>query len=196
MEPTVLFGRRKIYTDEAEITAANVVAVLNKALQTHVVNQNEIEYLWNYYKGDQPILQKTKEIRESINHKIVVNRAYEIVSFFQGYIFGEPIQYTRRGENSTDDIDDLNGYMYLAQKQHEDNRLAMWMLIAGVAARMCLPVEEDECPLSVYTLDPRYSFVVYYNGLGEAPKWESSLLSKTPERRCIAFTPKIPTMRL
>lgn len=168
---TVLFGRKKIFTNKEVIDASNVVEVLDKAMQTHVVNQAEIQYLWDYYKGNQPILHKTKEVRENINEKIVVNRANEITSFYQGYVYGEPIQYTRRGdnENLTSEIDDLNGYMYMANKQNEDSHLGLWILVAGVGVRMILPTEDKDSPLAIHTLDPRYSFVVYRNDLGEPP---------------------------
>lgn len=167
-----MFGRRKIYTDEAVITAANVVEVLNKAMSIHAKNQAEIDYLYKYYKGRQPILDKKKEVRPEINERILVNRAYEIVNFFHGYIFGDEIQYTRRGEDETltQDIDDLNGYMSLAHKPYADSRLGHWMMVAGVGVRMILPTGDNEAPVAVYTLDPRNAFVVYFNGLGESPK--------------------------
>lgn len=57
-ETRALFGRRQIFTDKEEITAENVVSVLEKALRVHSQNQDEIQYLWNYYKGDTPIRQK------------------------------------------------------------------------------------------------------------------------------------------
>ena len=121
METQHMFGRRVIYTDEAVITAENVVDVLTKALYTHNLNKAEIDYLWNYYRGKTPILGKRKEIRESINYKICVNRAHEIVTFKRGYGFGEPIQYIRRGqdESLTKDIDELNAFMFDQNKQAE-----------------------------------------------------------------------------
>ena len=170
-ETKQLFGRRQIFTDEAVITAENVVEVLSKALYVHSLNQSEIQYLWSYYKGETPILKKVKEIRESINHKIWVNRAYEIVTFKRGYGFGEPIQYIRRGqdENLSDDINRLNEYMSLAGKEGSDSRLAEWLYVCGLGMRMVLPGEDAEEPFVIYTLDPRYSFIVRYNGLGEPP---------------------------
>ena len=164
-----MFGRRKIYTDVAEITEANVLAVLEKALTVHTQNQNEIQYLWDYYRGKTPILGKTKEIREAINHKICVNRANEIVAFKLGYGFGEPIQYIRRGqkEDLTNEINELNEYMFQNNKQAEDNALAEWMYICGLGMRMALPGVDKDDPFKVYTLDSRYSFNVHYNGLGE-----------------------------
>ena len=169
METRHLFGRTKIYTDEAVITAANVIEVLNKAVGVHAQNQNEIQYLWDYYRGKTPILGKTKEVRQSINHKICVNRANEIVTFKRGYGFGEPIQYIRRGSNEdlTDDIEALNGYMQDQNKHSEDSTLAEWLYVSGLGMRMVLPGEDKDEPFKIYTLDPRHSFVVHYNGLGE-----------------------------
>ena len=164
-----MFGRTQIYTDVEQITAENVVDVLLKALTVHAQNSNEIDYLWNYYRGKTPILGKTKEVRETINHKICVNRANEIVTFKLGYGFGEPIQYIRRGqdESLTDDISLLNEYMFQENKQAEDTALAEWLYVAGLGMRMTLPGADKDEPFKMYTLDPRYSFVVRYNGLGE-----------------------------
>ena len=179
-ETKQLFGRRQIFTDEAVITAENVVDVLSKALYIHSLNQGELQYLWDYYKGKTPILQKTKEIRETINHKIWVNRAYEIVTFKRGYGFGEPVQYIRRGEdeNLSDDINRLNEYMSLAGKHASDSRLAEWLYVGGLGMRMALPGEDAEEPFVIYTLDPRYSFVVRYNGLGEPPVMGVKIIHK------------------
>ena len=63
----------------------------------HQQNSWDIDYLYNYYLGDQPILNRQKDIRPEINNKIVENHAMEIVDFKKGYVFGEPIQYVRRG---------------------------------------------------------------------------------------------------
>ena len=163
-----LFGRKEIFTDEAEITRENVVQVLSRAAKVHAENQNDIQYLYDYYRGKTPILGKTKEIRENINHKVAVNRAGEIVNFKLGYGFGEPVQYIRRGsdESLSDDIDRLNEYMYMADKTAEDKSLAEWIYIAGHGYRMLRPGVDEDTPLLVYTLDPRYTFVVKYNGLG------------------------------
>lgn len=159
-----LFGRTVIYTDEPVITKENLISVLTKAVTVHQTNSNEIQYLYDYYKGKTPILSKTKEVRENINHKVWVNRAHEIVNFKLGYCFGEPIQYIRRGEeaNLTKDIAKLNDFMYLADKATADKELAEWMLIAGVGYRMVMP----EDGISIYTLDPRNTFVIRYSGLG------------------------------
>lgn len=172
-ESRTLFGRRVIYTDCDEITAANVVEVLKKALATHDVNRGEIEYLYDYYKGKQPILQRVKEVRPEINNKIVENRANEIVAFKVGYLMGEPLQYVSRGnEDCSDAINTLNEFVFAEDKAAKDKELADWFTICGTAYRMTLPDklnEEDESPFEIYTLDPRDCFIVYHSGLGNKP---------------------------
>lgn len=167
------FGRKKLYTDFSEITRDNVAQVLDNVKADHSHNENQIEYLYNYYKGNTPILQKEKEVREKINHKIAVNRAHEIVSFKLGYGFGEPILYIRRGQekNLTDDITRLNEHMFDADKNAADRELAEWMYICGTAYRMVLPSREVEAeePFHIFTLDPRHAFVVYHSGVWGDP---------------------------
>ena len=164
-------GRKQIIVDAEFIDESNLVSVLRDALITHWKNKIDIEYLYDYYRGRTPIRKKTKEIRPSINYKINENRAAEIVNFKLGYCFGEPIQYIRRGsdETLTDDIDELNNIMFNAGKETHDNRLAEWMYVAGTAYRMILPAEDEEEDIDIYTLDPRYAFVVRSNDLARTP---------------------------
>ena len=168
MDTRTMYGRRMITTDVAEITAANVVEVLRKAMETHDINRGEIEYLWKYYKGNQPILARVKDVRPEICNRIVENRANEIVSFKVGYLCGEPIQYVGRSNDTSvgDSICKLNEYMFLVDKAALDREVVEWQMISGTAYRMVLPnraytEDSDEAPFDMYTLDPRDSFVVY-----------------------------------
>lgn len=170
-----LNGRRMILTDETEVNIGNVVQILRKALPHHWKNRSEISYLWSYYKGRQPILNRVKEVRPEITNKIVENRANEIVSFKSGYLMGEPLQYVSRGnaENIADAINQLNEFVFAEEKPAKDKELADWFHICGTSFRMVLPDEmageDDESPFEIYTLDPRNTFVVYNNGLGNKP---------------------------
>lgn len=169
-----LNGRRVIKSSATEITDENVLEVLLKALSVHNQNSTEINYLWNYYKGKQPILSRAKEIRPEICNKIVENRANEIVSFKVGYLCGEPIQYVSRsgGEDVTNQINTLNEFMFAEDKASQDQELVEWQMISGTAFRLVLPDkprEEDEAPFELYTLDPRNTFVVYSNEIGNKP---------------------------
>ena len=170
------FGRKKIFTDVTEITRDNVLNVLRKALITHWSNKADMEYLYAYYKGRQPILNRKKEVRPEIQNNVVENRANEIVSFKVGYLMGEPIQYVSRSDDKmvADKITTLNGYCLSEDKAAKDKELADWFHICGTAYRMVLPdsvfeKESDEAPFEIYTLDPRFAFVVYANSIGEPP---------------------------
>lgn len=173
MGARALFGRRVIYTDVAEITSGNIIDVLQKALFVHLQNAADIDFLWRYYRGDQPILNRRKEVRPEINNKVVENRANEIVSFKVGYLMGEPVQYVSRGDDESvaANVTQLNDYVLSEDKPVKDKELEDWSHICGTSYRMVLPdgdadVEEDEAPFEIFTLDPRFSFVVYSTALG------------------------------
>lgn len=169
-----MYGRRVITTDATEITSTNIVSELNEAFNTHSLNRGEIEYLWNYYRGKQPILQRTKDVRPEICNRIVENRANEIVSFKVGYLCGEPIQYVGRNsdENVSEAISELNEMMFSENKATQDKEVVEWQMICGTAYRLVLPDEkgdEDEAPFEMNTLDPRDTFVVYSSEVGNKP---------------------------
>lgn len=173
-ETRLMSGRRVIKTSVTEITEANVIEVLNKAIAVHALNRSEIDYLWKYYKGEQPIRHRVKDVRPEICNKIVENRANEIVSFKVGYLCGEPIQYVSRNgsEEIVKAINTLNEYMFAEDKAAQDQELVEWQMVCGTAYRLVLPDEpgeEDEAPFELYTLDPRDTFVVYSNEIGNKP---------------------------
>lgn len=184
------FGRTKIYCDESNINEGNVVGILQDALLKHGENRNDCQTLYDYYKGNHPILNRTKTIREDICNKIIENRAYEFVEFKVGYLCGEPIQYVGRGSSDsiTDGISKLNNMMLLCGKHAKDKEMVEWMYICGTGYRMVAPnsmyiqreivpklenretdFSEDEAPFNLYTLDPRCTFVVYHSDVEAAP---------------------------
>lgn len=172
----MLFGRRKIYTSASAITSENVVDVITKAYNVHLMNRGEINYLYNYYKGKQPILDRVKEYRANITHNIVINRANEIVSFKVGYQCGNAMQYTasKSEEGLSAKIEQLNNLMSYEDKAKKDKDLVTWQMICGTAYRMIVPdkvinKEEDEAPFEIATLRPADTFVVYSDRIGEKP---------------------------
>ena len=171
-----MYGRRVITTDATSITSGNIIDELNKAFGTHNLNRAEIEYLWNYYRGKQPILQREKKVRPEICNRIVENRANEIVSFKVGYLCGEPIQYVgRNGDESVSKaITELNEMMFSENKATQDKELVEWQMICGTAYRLILPdssEDEDDAPFEMFTLDPRDTFVVKSSEVGNKPMY-------------------------
>lgn len=169
-----MYGRRIILTDETIVTRDNVVKILTDALFYHVQNRGEIEYLWNYYRGMHPIKDRVKEYRPEICNKVSVNIPFEVVNFDTGYLMGEPVQYVSRGggENLSDDIDLLNGYMLTEEMFTKNKELADWFFICGTAYKMVLPDPENDTDYSPFEIDipdPRNTFVVYNSGFGHKP---------------------------
>ena len=87
------FGRKTAYTGVDQITPQNVAQVLSDTIGIHNMNRTLMDYLYRYYKGDQPILYREKLVRPEVNNKVVENHALETVKFKAGQIYGEPIQY-------------------------------------------------------------------------------------------------------
>ena len=135
------FGRSEIFTDAAEITRENVCDVLVSALSVHQTNATEIQNLYTYYLGNQPVLQRVPETRPEINNPIVENSAYEVVEFKVGYFCYEPSQYisTVDDPSVTFSIDRLNQYMRVTDKAEQDRAIVWWFYICGVAYRIILP---------------------------------------------------------
>ena len=169
------YGREPIYTDVTAVTAENLLDVLQKAFKVHTLNRSDIDYLYNYYKGKQPILERTKEFRKDICNVVVENHANEIVSFKTGYLMSNAIQYVSRDSDvrNVDAVDALNKYMQAASKASCDRVLAEWFAICGVAYRIVLKRDDaeggDVNPIMAYNLDPRNTFVVYSSGIGHEP---------------------------
>ena len=176
------YGRRVIYSDVAKITAENVADEVRKAYLVHGANQAAINKLDEIYRGKTDILGKAKEVRENINHKINENRAWQITNFYNGYLFGEPIQYVRREnakqKNADDaiaaDINALNGYCFAAGKAACDKKLGERMFIAGHGYRLTLPNQKwekdgDEAPFTMTSLNPAQTFIIYSSDVDGHP---------------------------
>lgn len=178
-----MFGRKTIYTDVDEITSENIMVVLRDAITIHLTNSRDIDFLYKYYRGNQNIQKRTKSIRPEINNKLTENRANEIVSFKVGYLMGEPVQYVNHGDDEgvSKNITALNEFMFMEGKSFKDKELADWMHICGTSYRIVLPrdgKDANESPFEVYTLDPRYTFIIYSSGLGNKPLAGVKYISK------------------
>ncbi len=171
-----LRGRIEIFTDATEITQENICKIMDEAFETHLKNASEIEYLQNYEKGKQPILDRVKEVRPEINIKAVENHAHEITSFKVGYVFGSPITYVQRasidssGESAKADdkaIGILNEMMFEEGKASKDKHLGKDLAVCGVSYRIVLPKRNKTgiSAVDILRLNPKNAFVVKANDI-------------------------------
>ena len=173
-EDEMFFGRRvlKYSLEKKDLTAEKIMQILPEVLREHEKNAKEINYLYRYYKGYQPILQKEKNVRPEINNKVLENHAFEIVEFKKAYVYGEPVQYVQKGEKNTESVNPeisiINKFMESEDKSSKDKDLAEWQYICGTAYRWAdidSKDDEDDAPFEISVPDPRRTFVVYSSGI-------------------------------
>lgn len=156
------FGRKIAYTDATEINSQNVVDIIGNCIGCFYKNKPAIKYLWKYYKGDQPVLYRTKISNEDIINKVVENHAYEIVQFKVGQTYGEPIQFISRkdDEKINKAVDDLNDFMADANKQEKDVKAGEWQSATGTSFKAIQPKSGD-VPFRIVAPNPLNTFVIY-----------------------------------
>ena len=163
-------GRRQLFFT-GEVTRENVVEVVTTLMTVHSENMLEEDYLYWYRRGLQPILGRSKIVRPEINNKVVENHAAEIVAFKNGYFLTKPAFYIARrdaGEVNSK-VKALNEMLYLSGKQNADNLVTDWFHTVGVGALYVEPVDDPECPVRAYAVDPRSAFVAYSRRPGNEP---------------------------
>ncbi len=156
------YGRKIAYTSVDKITADNVVKVIGECIGTFYYNKSVIRYLWNYYKGDQPILYRQKVTNEDITNRIVENHAYEIVQFKVGQTYGEPIQFISRKDDEAINkaVDMLNDFMADANKQEKDIKAGEWQSATGTSFKAIIP-KKGEIPFIITAPTPLNTFMIY-----------------------------------
>ena len=166
-----LWGRLDIYATSDEITADNVVSELNTALPYHVQNLLQEDFLYWYRRNVQPILKRTKEIRDDILNIVQENHAEEIVAFKNGYFLTKPAFYVARDNSKQDKVKKLNEYLYRSYKHAADNQTVNWFHTVGKGVILIEPdrYNDPETPVHAYALDPRSAFVVYSLKPGNEP---------------------------
>ena len=171
------FGRKTAYTGVAQITTENVVQVLSDTIGTHNRNRTMIDYLYRYYKGDQPILYREKLVRPEVNNRVVENHALEVVKFKAGQIYGEPIQYVCKKKNADENINEqvdlLNDYLDEANADARNIQLGIYQSAVGTAYKAILREDEwtkdgDLPPFRIFIPYPGDVYIVYSRNTGKA----------------------------
>ena len=195
-----LIGRKKIHTDETEITQKNIASVVNYAMNgDHAANRNQIDYLFKYERGLQPILYREKQIRPDICNVVIENHASEVVDFTVGYQAGNPINLVARSTNaelkhSDSRIVKINEMLAEESKQAKDIELFRNFHTCGIGYLMVLPKDEQTglSPFDLLVLDPRNTFIVYSNDAYERPMVAVTYsVLQNGMKRVTAYTPDV-----
>ena len=170
------FGRETAYTGVDQITPQNVAQVLSDTIGIHNRNRTLMDYLYRYYKGDQPILYREKLVRPEVNNKVVENHALETVKFKAGQIHGEPIQYVckkkKASEETNEQVDRLNDYLDEANADARNIQLGIYQSAVGTAYKAILREDEwtkdgDLPPFRIFIPSPQDVYIVYSSVTGK-----------------------------
>lgn len=183
------YGRKIAYTNVDTITTENVVKVIGNCIGIFNINKSAIKYLWDYYKGDQPILYRQKITNADIVNKIVENHAYEIVQFKVGQTYGEPIQFISRKDDEAINkaVDMLNDYMTDANKQEKDIKAGEWQSAVGTSFKAIQP-KNGEIPFRIVAPTPMNTFVIYNESTEEPMLAVQELKDVDNNRYLMAFS--------
>lgn len=195
----LLTGRQKIIVPYQQIDKTNIATILQLALPIHIINVGDMNYLFNYHKGIQPVLQRKKEVRAEINNKIVVNIAQEITSFKTGYLLWKPIQYIQRKDDVNKVwVEELGDYVVLDSKDSKDKKLANDMSICGLGELFVRPnkkyfLSQEYAPYETIVIDPRMAFAIYSSVVGNKKIGGVVLDYKRDEQGEIVWTCQVYT---
>lgn len=179
-------GRQKILiplTPE-QLTAETIQEYLPTVLETHFKNTIDYQFWLDYFKGDQPIRQsKVRYNGSKINNIIVVNHAWEAVNFLKGHLFGNPVKYSKKETDQTDDIDVLNMYMLEQDKATLNTNLAEAFFATGIGHMWCYRRKENvditkQAPFELRLLDNQNAFVAYSTAIQGEPKLFSGIVQR------------------
>lgn len=170
------FGRKIAYTGVDQITPQNVAQVHSDTIGIHNRNRTLMDYLYRYYKGDQPILYREKLVRPEVNNKVVENHALETVKFKAGQIYGEPIQYVckkkKASKETNEQVDRLNDYLDEANADARNIQLGIYQSAVGTAYKAILREDEwtkdgDLPPFRIFIPSPQDVYIVYSSVTGK-----------------------------
>lgn len=156
------YGRRIAYTDYEQVTEANVLQILGDTIGVFTTNKPVIKYLWDYKNGDQPVLYRTKTVRDDIINKIVENHAWEIVRFKNAQTYGEPVQLISLSDDDriNEAVDKLNDYFRASGKELKDINSGEWTSAVGTGFK-AMQKKDGDVPFRITTPTPMNTYIVY-----------------------------------
>lgn len=154
-------------TEDADIET--ILKDLDYTLPLHYENARKIDYLYKYWKGGQPILDRVKEVREDIDNKVIINLAASATRQITGYTFGKPIEFIHRKDTDEVEMEVLNNCFKSSFKTVTDNEIFTDLSVCGVGYRAITPIkgyngtqyELGISPFALTRLDPVDTFCVY-----------------------------------
>lgn len=147
--------------------------LLLKCIQEHQKEVNErYAKLFSYYKGDQDILYRTFEDTSMPNNKVVCNHASYITDIANGYVLGEPIQYTGDGIEAL-----LEQYADIDEDSH-NAEIGLDASIFGHGLEILYMSNDDKPAVMLACVSPINSFLVCDSTVDNVPMFGCTYTAK------------------
>lgn len=172
----LLTGRKVIYLNPMDLSVdENLIAAVDQTMLVHVENREDMRYLKEYEKGNQPIFYRVKDIRPEINVQLCANYAKLITDFKVGYEFASPIMFVQRAKDDFRKADPkqddkrvamLNEMLLEQDKTSKDIELAHDFKTTGLGYMLAYPKLEksdDIAPFDLVVLNPLNTCCAYWN---------------------------------
>lgn len=127
-----------------------------------MVNSQECQYLLEYYRGKQPVLDRYDENRVNDVHT-VINFAHAISRNISSYTYSGGVQYVSANPKYFDAVKIINDFMKRENKQTVSKEVQDYQSICGTAFMAILPdaVNKNDVPFELRFLSPVTTFIVY-----------------------------------
>ncbi|MEG1506032.1 MAG: phage portal protein [Bacilli bacterium] len=158
-----------LINNSQDIINSNIINIIETYKPIHQKNKTETNYLADYYKGKQDVLNKKKETRPEINNKIIENWCYATVEFKMAFLLMNAIKYVKSNDKTNQEVSILNNYCKYEHKNTKDMTIYKNCLVSGRGYRYVqgdLINEEDEAPFSIINCDTDKTEVIYSSRMG------------------------------
>lgn len=153
---------------------------LIKFIKEHKKLKPRYEKLYNYYKGEHDILNRSKG-QGLANNKIVVNFAGQITNTATGYLVGIPVTYS-----SNLNIERLTDSLDLMDTVSHDMDIAKFCSIYGNVFEMLY--KNIDGGLSVTYISPTNAFIIYSDDVEKIPLFGVSYFYEKEKYRVEVYT--------
>ena len=138
--------------------------VLKSCIGEHQKEVTRLQNLYQYYKGNHDILNKTNPNPLAPNNKLVAPNPYYITTVANGFTFATPLAY-----KSSENIENLTYENKLAKVASHDSELGEDLSIYGRAYELVYMSKLPLQHVKLNNLNPQQTFVVYSNEIDPEP---------------------------
>ena len=174
-------GRKEFLTTlkDSDITDSNVIEIVKYYFELHGQELPVIKALYDFDKGVQPILGKTRDMLASENNKVVLNLARTARKIMQSGFLGEQIQYVYKDEakNGKEAVKALKDIFDEEDEAEHNVRIENDRGISGVAYEFIGIDDSDKSDLLLKTLSPYCTRVVKSSDISQKPIFAFSYYS-------------------